>query len=225
MRNAETVLGIIQERGRKGLPLERVYRLMWNRELFLIAYGRIYRNKGAMTPGVTPETMDGMSLADIDAIIEALRYERYRWTPVRRVYIPKPNGKTRPLGIPTRSDKLVQEVMRLILEAYYDPQFSDRSHGFRPDRGCHTALREVYQTWNGTVWFIEGDISQYFDNLDHEVMLGILAGKIHDGRFLNLVSGLLKAGYLEDWRLNRTLSGTPQGGIISPLLAACPKIA
>ena len=219
MRNAETVLGIIQQRGRKGLPLERVYRLMWNRELFLTAYGRIYRNKGAMTPGVTPETMDGMSVADIDTIIEALRYEWYRWTPVRRVYIPKPNGKTRPLGIPTRSDKLVQEVMRLILEAYYDPQFSDRSHGFRPDRGCHTALREVHQTWNGTVWFIEGDISQYFDNLDHEVLLGMLAEKIHDGRFLNLVSGLLKAGYLEEWQFNRTLSGTPQGGIISPLLA------
>ncbi len=219
MRNTETVLGIIQERGRRGLPLERVYRLMWNRELFLTAYGRIYRNKGAMTPGVTTETMDGMSLADIDATIEALRYERYRWTPVRRVYIPKPNGKTRPLGIPTRSDKLVQEVMRLILEAYYDPQFSARSHGFRPGRGCHTALREVHRTWNGTVWFIEGDISQYFDTLDHEVLLGILAEKIHDGRFLNLVSSLLKTGYLEDWRFNRTLSGTPQGGIISPLLA------
>ena len=219
MRNAETVLGIIRERGRKGLPLERVYRLMWNRELFLVAYGRIYRNAGAMTPGATKETVDGMSLAKIDAIIEALRSERYRWTPARRVYIPKSNGKTRPLGLPTWSDKLVQEVMRLILEAYYDPQFSDRSHGFRSGRGCHTALREVYQKWHGTVWFIEGDISQYFDNLDHEVLLGILAERIHDGRFLNLVAGLLRAGYLEEWRFSRTLSGTPQGGIISPILA------
>ena len=183
MRNAETVLGIIRERGHRGLPLERVYRLMWNQDLFLTAYGRIYRNTGAMTPGVTKETVDGMSLAKIDTSIEALRHERYRWTPVRRVNIPKSNGKTRPLGIPTWSDKLVQEVLRLILEAYYDPQFSDRSHGFRPDRGCHTALREVHRKWNGTVWFIEGDISQYFDSLDHEVLLGILAEQIHDGRF------------------------------------------
>jgi len=219
MRNAETVLGIIRERGRRGLPLERVYRLMWNQDLFLTAYGRIYRNAGAMTPGATKETADGMSLAKIDTIIEALRHERYRWTPARRVHIPKSNGKTRPLGIPTWSDKLVQEVLRLILEAYYDPQFSDRSHGFRPGRGCHTALREVHRKWNGTVWFIEGDISQYFDSLDHEVLLGILAEQIHDGRFLNLIAGLLKAGYLEEWRFNRTLSGTPQGGIISPILA------
>jgi len=219
MRNAETVLGIIRERGSRGLPLERVYRLMWNRDLFLAAYGRIARNAGAMTPGATDETADGMSLAKIDAIIEALRFERYRWTPARRVYIPKSNGKQRPLGIPTWSDKLVQEVIRLILEAYYEPQFSDRSHGFRPERGCHTALREVHRKWNGTVWFIEGDIAQYFDSLDHEVLLGILAEKIHDGRFLRLIGELLKAGYLEEWRFNRTLSGAPQGGVVSPILA------
>jgi len=219
MRKAETVLGIIRERGRQGLPLERVYRLVWNRDLFLTAYGRIYRNAGAMTPGTTKETADGMSLEKIDALIDQLRHERYRWTPVRRAYIPKSNGKKRPLGIPTWSDKLVQEVVRLILEAYYDPQFSDCSHGFRPGRGCHTALREVHRKWNGTVWFIEGDISQYFDRLDHEVLLRTLAKSIYDGRFLGLIDGLLKAGYLEDWQFNRTLSGTPQGGVVSPMLA------
>src|SRR5262245_8469230 len=198
MRNADTVLGIIRERGSRGLPLERVYRLLFNRELFLTAYGRIAKNAGAMTPGATDETADGMSLAKIDAIVEALRLERYRWTPARRVYIPNATGKQRPLGLPTWSDKLVQEVVRLILDAYYEPQFSAHSHGFRPQRGCHTALKEVYINWQGTTWFIEGDISQCFDSLDHEVLLATLAEKIHDGRFLRLIGELLKAGYLED---------------------------
>jgi group II intron reverse transcriptase/maturase len=219
MRTAETILDVIHNRGSHGLPLERVYRLLFNRDLFLLAYGRIAKNRGAMTPGASDETADGMSLAKIDAIIEALRFERYRWTPVRRTYIPKSNGKQRPLGIPTWSDKLVQEVLRLILEAYYEPQFSDRSHGFRPGRGCHTALKEVHRTWNGTTWFIEGDIAAYFDSLDHQVLLAILAEKIHDGRLLALIGDLLKAGYLEDWRFNATLSGTPQGGVVSPILA------
>ena len=124
MQNAETVLNVIRERGERGLPLENIYRLLYNRNLYLRAYGRIYSNQGATTKGVTAETMDGMSLAKIDRIIEALRYERFRWTPVRRVNIPKPNGKTRALGIPTGPDKLLQEVIRMILEAYYEPQFS-----------------------------------------------------------------------------------------------------
>ena len=126
-----------------------MYRQLFNPELFLLAYGRIYANEGAMTPGVTGETVDGMSLAKIETIIDALRRERYRWPPVQRVYIPKKNGKQRPLGLPTWSDKLVAEVVRLLLEAYYDPQFSDRSHGFRPGRGCHTALREVVRRLEG----------------------------------------------------------------------------
>ena len=218
MQDAETVLSVIQDRGRRGLPLEGIYRQLYNPDLYLRAYARLYRNSGAMTPGTNGETADGMSRRKIDAIIEALRFERYRWTPVRRVHIPKPNGKTRPLGIPTWSDKLLQEVMRSLLEAYYEPQFSTQSHGFRPDRGCHTALESVSR-WTGTKWFIEGDITQCFDRLDHEVLLAILGEQLHDNRFLRLVRHLLRAGYLEDWRYGRTLSGTPQGGIISPLLA------
>jgi len=223
MRDTETVLGIIRDRGSRGLPLEDVYRQLYNPNLYLYAYGRIYRNAGATTPGTTPETVDGMSLAKIGRIIEDIRYERYRWTPVKRTYIPKKGGKVRPLGLPTWSDKLVQEVMRLILEAYYDVQFSDRSHGFRPKRGCHSALTEVYHGWVGSKWLIEGDIRGCFDALDHTVLVSILAEKIHDNRFLGLIRALLKAGYLEEWRYHDTLSGSPQGGIITPptMLQSC----
>src|SRR5262249_42788354 len=153
---------------------------MFNPHLYLVAYGRIYSNNGAMTPGATQETVDGMSLGKIERIVEAMRHERYRFSPVRRTFIPKKNGKLRPLGLPTWSDKLVGEVVRLLLEAYYEPQFSDRSHGFRPGRGCHTALREVSDTWKGTAWFIEADISDCFESFDHNIMIGILAEKIHD---------------------------------------------
>ena len=219
MRTTDTILGLIRERGRKGLPLERVYRLLYEPDLYLRAYGKIYRNQGAMTPGSTAETVDGMSQEKIGAIIKALRDGTFQWRPVRRTYIPKKSGKMRPLGMPTWSDKLLQEVIRLILEAYYEPQFSERSHGFRPERGCATALKEVSHAWTGVVWFIEGDISQCFDKLDHRVMLEILREHIHDERFIRLISELLKAGYLEEWKFNATLSGTPQGGIVSPILA------
>jgi retron-type reverse transcriptase len=150
MQSAETVLSVLRERGRKGLPLDELYRQLFNPQLYLLAYGRIYSNDGAMTPGVTGETVDGMSVGRIDRVIDAVRHERYRFSPARRVYIPKRNGKLRPLGLPTWSDKLLGEVVRLLLEAYYEPQFSDRSHGFRPRRGCHTALTEVVNTWTGT---------------------------------------------------------------------------
>jgi len=219
MRTAETILTVIRERGNKRLPLERVYRLLFNRELYLKAYAKLYPNDGAMTKGSTPETVDGMSLAKIDRLIAELQNETFRWTPVRRVQIPKPNGKTRPLGIPTWKDKLLQEVMRTILDAYFEPQFSEYSHGFRPNRGCHTALNAVENTWTGTKWFIEGDIKQYFDTIDHDKMIEILGRHIQDGRFLRLVKELLKAGYMEDWKWNQTISGTPQGGVISPLLS------
>jgi group II intron reverse transcriptase/maturase len=219
MRNAETVLAVIRERGKRGLPLDDVYRQLFNPSLYLRAYSRIYANHGAMTRGVTEETVDGMSLRKIDTIIEQLRNERYRWTPVRRTEIPKKNGKTRPLGIPTWSDKLLQEVMRLILEAYYEPQFSDTSHGFRPDRGCHTALRTVRHEWTGTKWFVEGDLRGCFDNIDHNILMSILRKKIADNRFLRLIEHLLKAGYLEQWKYNCTMSGVPQGGIVSPILS------
>ncbi len=185
MQDARVYLGLVRERGKKGLPLKRVYRQLYNRDLYLIAYGKIYR-----------------TLAKIDAIINTLRQERYQWKPVRRVYIPKRNStKRRALGLPTWSDKLLQEVIRLILDAYFEPSFSDHSHGFRPQRGCHTALKEIYESWAGMTWYIEGDISACFDSLSHDLLLDMLADHIHDGRFLRLIRSLLKAGYLEEWKV------------------------
>jgi group II intron reverse transcriptase/maturase len=219
MQDAETVLAVLRERGRKGLPCNELYRQMFNRELYLLAYGRIYANHGAMTPGPSEETADGMSEAKIGQIIDAMRHERYRFAPARRAFIPKKNGKLRPLGLPSWSDKLAGEVVRLLLEAYYEPQFSGRSHGFRKRRGCHTALREIERGWSGTVWFIESDIADCFGSLDHKILLRILGEKIHDNRFLRLIANMLKAGYLEDWQYHDTLSGCPQGGVVSPVLS------
>ncbi|HEX5303381.1 MAG TPA: reverse transcriptase domain-containing protein [Streptosporangiaceae bacterium] len=219
MQDAATVLAVLRERGRKGLPCDELYRQLFNKELYLLAYGRIYANQGAMTPGASAETADGMSEAKIDAIIEAMRHERYRFAPARRVLIPKKNGKLRPLGLPSWPDKLAGEVVRLLLEAYYEPQFSGRSHGFRKRMGCHTALREIQQTWTGTTWFIEADIADCFGSLDHDVMIRILSEKIRDNRFLRLIANMLKAGYLEDWEYRETLSGCPQGGVVSPILS------
>jgi group II intron reverse transcriptase/maturase len=219
MQNAAVVLDVLRERGRRGLPCEQLYRQMFNKDLYLMAYGNIYSNKGSMTPGATGETADGMSEEKIDQIIGLMRSERYRFSPARRVYIPKKNGKLRPLGMPAWSDKLAGEVVRLLLEAYYEPQVSDRSHGFRKGRGCHTALRHIEAAWTGTVWFIEGDISDCFGSLDHEVMCSVLAEKIHDQRFLRLIRNMLKAGYLEDWTYHDTPSGVPQGGVVSPVLS------
>lgn len=219
MRNAETILDIIRKRGQLGLPVQDAYRLLYQRDLYLRAYGKIYRNKGAMTEGITLEKVDGMSLEKIETIIKLLRNEQYKWTPVRRIYIPKKNGKPRPLGMPTWSDKLLQEVIRTILEAYYEPKFSERSHGFRPKRGCHTALLEIIQKGKGTKWFIEGDLRACFDKINHMILLNILKESFHDNRFIRLLSGLFKAGYLENREFNNTLSGVQQGGVASPVLS------
>jgi group II intron reverse transcriptase/maturase len=219
MQETDSYLGILRERGKRGLPLERVYRQLFHRGLYLKAYGRLYRNTGAMTRGITNEVADGMSLEKIDAIIDDLRHERYRWKPARRVWIPKKNGKQRPLGVTTWSDKLVAEAMRLILDAYFDGQFSEHSHGFREGRGCADALRDIYHNWKGCAWIIEGDISDCFGSLSHDLLIAVLKEKIHDGRFIRLIKHLLDAGYLEDWKFNLTLSGVPHGSVVSPILS------
>jgi len=210
---------IHQERSRLGHKLERVYRELYDLNRFMQAYAKLYRNDGAMTPGVTEETVDGMSVDKMKAIILSLQDGTFQWKPTKRVYIPKKNGKKRPLGLPTWTDKLVQEVIRSILEPYFEAKFMDSSHGFRPERGCHTALADCKKKFKGANWFIEGDIKGCFDNIDHDVLIAILRESIDDERFLRLIHDMLKAGYLEDWTRHETHSGTPQGGVISPLLA------
>lgn len=219
MQKAEQILQAVRKMGEKRIPLTRVYRSLFSEDLFLAAYDKIARNRGALTVGTENDTADGMSRERIQRIIEKLRNERFNFRPARRIQIPKKSGGTRPLGIPNFTDKLVQEVLRMVLEAYYEPRFRDSSHGFRPGRGCHTALANLQYKFKGAAWFIEGDIRGCFDNIDHEVLMAILARDIQDGRLLNLLRMGLKAGYLENWQYNRTYSGTPQGGILSPLLA------
>lgn len=221
MQNAETVLSILKQKSKhdEQYVFERIYRNLFNEDFFIRAYQKIYAKEGNMTPGIDNNTIDGFSKKKIAKLIELLKMERYQPKPVRRTYIPKKNGKMRPLGIPTFTDKLVQEVVRQILEAIYEPIFRDTSHGFRPNRSCHTALHQVKSTCKGTNWVIEGDITSCFEKIDHNILLGILSKKIRDGRILELIRRFLKAGYFEFKEKYNSLSGTPQGGIISPILA------
>lgn len=220
MLQADKYLRIINERGKRALPLTRVYRNMRQRGLFYKAYENLYSNRGATTSGTDPnDTIQGMSVARIDAIIQKLADGTYQWQPTRRTYVPKANGQKRPISIPSWSDKLVQEVMRLILEAYYEPQFRESSHGFRPKRSGFTALKQIKEKWTGTKWFIEGDIKGCFDNIPKELILRLLGQCIHDNRFLKLVKGMLNAGYMEEWQYYQTHSGVPQGGVVSPIVS------
>jgi group II intron reverse transcriptase/maturase len=220
MQTAEQILQAMQKLGEKRLPLTRIYRCLYNEDLYLAAYGKLYRNQGALTPGTDEnDTADGMSLKRIHNLIDALRLERFKFKPLRRTYLKKKSGGKRPLGLPNFSDKLVQEVLRMILQAYYEPQFCDSSHGYRPGRGCHTALAQLSKKFQGASWFIEGDIRGCFDNIDHDVLMNILSKRIQDGRILNLIRQGLETGVMEDWHYQRTYSGTPQGGVLSPLLS------
>ena len=220
MRNPINMLSSLQNHSSdKSYTFERLYRNLYNRELFLLAYQNIYASQGNMTKGTDGKTIDAMSLNRIDGMIASLKDESYQPQPSRRTYIPKKNGKMRPLGIPSFDDKLVQECVRLLLEAVYEGGFAKTSHGFRPNHSCHTALSQAQVCFTGVKWFVEGDIKGFFDNINHEVMIGILAERIKDEKFLRLIRKFLKAGYLEDWQYHNTYSGTPQGGIISPILA------
>lgn len=219
MQTTENVIKVMHSLGEKQMPITRAYRQMYNENLYISAYSRLYANEGALTPGVTDETVDGMNMSKIKQIIAELKTETYRWKPVRRSYVQRKDGRKRPLGLPTWKDKLVEEVIRIMLQAYYEPQFSDNSHGFRPERGCHTALQQITQNWTGTVWFIEGDIRGCFDNINHERLMEILSKKVHDQRLLRLIRHRLESGIMEDWQYTKTYSGAPQGSVLSPLLA------
>ena len=214
------LLDTLHKLGSTGKQVERLYARMIDEKLFLAAYAKLYSNKGAMTPGVDPEdSIDGMSLRRIRRIIAKLEANEWQWQPVRRTYVPKANGKWRPLGIPSWSDKLVQEVIRMVLEAYYEPVFHKESHGFRPNKSCHTALIQIKKAWTGVTWFIEGDIKSCFDEIDHNQLLHVMGQRVRDFRFLKLLRTMLEAGYWENETHHKTMAGTPQGGIVSPLLA------
>ena len=220
MRNPETILNSLSAHSNDvHYKYERLYRILFNEQMFYVAYQRIYAKPGNMTPGSDGKTIDGMSIERIGHLIAALKDESYMPTPARRVYIPKKNGKKRPLGIPSIEDKMVQEVVRLILEAIYEGHFENTSHGFRPRRSCQTALRSIQNLFTGANWFIEGDIKGFFDNIDHHILIDTLRERISDERFIRLIWKFLKAGYIEDFTFHNTYSGTPQGGIISPILA------
>ena len=197
----------------------RLYRYLLREDIYYAAYQKLYANRGATTKGIDDDTADGFSELYIKGLIQDLQNGTYRANPVRREYIPKKNGKKRPLGIPSFRDKLLQEAVRMILEAIYEPTFDNRSHGFRPKRSCHTALQQISSDFTSVIWFIEGDIKGCFDNIDHETLIAILGRKIKDSKFLNIIRQFLKAGYIENWKYNKTYSGTPQGGICSPILA------
>ena len=223
MRNAETILSILNQTSErnKQFVFDRLYRNIFNFDFFTDAYRKMYAKPGNMTAGTDGQTVDGFKKSKVERLIELLKNERYYPTPVRRVYIPKKSDrkKKRPLGIPSFEDKLVQEVFRRMLEAIYEPLFLDTSHGFRPNRSCQTALFQMKSTCRGTKWVIEGDITGCFDNVAHDILLKILSRKISDGRFLELIRRFLKSGYFEFHQVKDSLSGVPQGGIISPILS------
>jgi group II intron reverse transcriptase/maturase len=221
MQKAEIVLSMLAQKAKEDstFVFDRLYRNLFNPDFYLLAYNNIYDKEGNLTEGTDQVTIDGFNMRLVEKLIEEMKAETYRPKAVRRVYIPKKNGKLRPLGVPSFRDKLVQEVVRLILQAIYEPVFLDSSHGFRPERSCHTALVQIKTTCKGTNWVIEGDIKGFFDNISFDKLLEVLSRKIKDGRFLNLISLFLKAGYMEDRRIFHPLTGTPQGGIVSPILA------
>ena len=220
MRSPERVLNSLSEHSKDAsYKFERLYRILFNEEMFYVAYQRIYAKEGNMTKGTDGQNIDNMSLKRIEKLIDTLKNETYQPQPSKRVYIPKKNGKKRPLGVPTFNDKLVQEVVRMVLEAIYEGNFEYTSHGFRPNRSCHTALTHIQNEFSGAKWFVEGDIKGFFDNINHDVLINILLERIADERFIRLIRKFLKAGYVEGWQFNNTYSGTPQGGIISPILA------
>ena len=219
-RSPEKVLNSLTEHsGNLDYKFERLYRILFNEEMYFVAYQRIYAKPGNMTAGADGQTIDQMSLTRIEKLIASLKDESYQPKPSKRVYIPKKNGKMRPLGVPAFNDKLLQEVVRMVLEAIYEGQFENPSHGFRPKRSCHTALAQVQRTFCGAKWFVEGDIKGFFDNINHQVLINTLKERIADDRFIRLIRKFLNAGYLENWKFHNSYSGTPQGGIASPILA------
>lgn len=217
MRSPKIILENLQKHSKEeNYKYERLYRNLYNEDFYLQALQNIYANKGAMTPGIDGLTLDGYGKERVERIINAVKDHSYQPNPVRRQYIKKKNGKMRPLGISSSDDKLVEEIVKMILESIYDPTFSNYSHGFRPGRSCHTALLQLQQNFTGVKWFVEGDIKSYFDTIDHHNLINILRRRIKDEAFIELIWKFLGAGYMENWEYNATFSGIAQGSGISP---------
>lgn len=220
LRNPNGVLNSLSNQAtQSNYQFKRLYRNLYNPNFFLLAYQSLYNNKGSMTAGVDGETLNGMGMERINALIERIKDHSYQPNPVKRQYIPKANGKRRPLGIPSTDDKLVQEVIRMMLERIYEPVFSNWSHGFRPKRSCHTALGQIQRTYTGIKWFVEGDIKGCFDNIDQHILINIIRRRIKDEQFIALLWKFLRAGYMENWTYHGTYSGAAQGSVISPILS------
>ncbi len=221
MRNPTDVLKSLRDKAKnENYRFQRLYRNLYNPEFYWEAYRNIYANKGSMTAGSDGTTIDGMSNERIQRIITNLKNHSYLPKPARRQYIAKKNSnKKRPLGIQSGDDKLVQEVIKMILESIYEPTFRNTSNGFRPNRSCHTALKQIQDTFTGINWFIEGDIHACFDSFDHQVLIGLLRKRIEDEQFIQLIWKFLKAGYMEQWEYHDTYTGVPQGSGMSPVLA------
>lgn len=221
MRNPTEVLKNLMEKSKnETYRFQRLYRNLYNPEFYWLAYKNIYANDGSMTAGADGTTIDGMGNERIERIILSLKDRSYQPKPARREYIAKKNSsKKRPLGIQSGDDKLVQEVVKMILESIYEPVFSNKSHGFRPNRSCQTALKQIQNTFTGANWFVEGDIHACFDSFDHHVVIDLLRKRIDDEAFIQLIWKFLKAGYMEQWTFIRTYSGVPQGSGVSPVLA------
>lgn len=196
-----------------------IFRLIYNDELWIAAYEKLKSNKGALTPGSVPGTMDGMSLERLKRLKERVCSEQYTFKTVKLVYIPRADGRKRPLGLPTANDKIVQEVIRLILEAIYEPVFSKLSFGFRSGRGCHDALDHVERKFRWVDHVIEGDIEQAYPTINHHILIEILSKRIKDPRFIRLIWKLLKCGVLSEERTIWLKKGLPQGSIVSPIMA------
>lgn len=221
MREPKRVLNELTKQSRKeGYHYQRLYRNLYNPEFYLLAYQNIYANQGSLTKGADTITLDGISQMRIDQVIRSVKDHSYQPQPARRTYIAKKNSdKKRPLGISSGNDKLILEIIKMILESIYEPIFHEKSHGFRPERSCHTALMQVKSIFTGAKWFIEGDIKACFDSFDHHILVKILRRRIKDESFIELIWKLLKAGYLEDWKYVNSYSGIPQGSGCSPILA------
>jgi len=222
MRDPMAVLKSLTEKSQdKMYKFQRLYRNLYNPDFYWLAYKNIYASKGSMTPGVDGTTIDGMSDRRIGKIIASLKDHSYQPNPARREYIAKKNNpdKKRPLGITSANDKLIQEVVRMILESIFEPNFSNQAHGFRPYKSCHTALIQIQDTFTGVHWFVEGDIEACFDSFDHHVVINLLRQRIEDEPFISLMWKFLKAGYMEQWEYNKTYDGVPQGSGISPILS------